>query len=206
MPRVSKTDELAEEICARLPSTGRSLVALAGPPGAGKSTLAERLASHLGPEAAVLPMDGFHLDNETLYARGLFARKGAPDTFDVAGFAACLKALKEANGPVFVPTFDRAADAVVPNGAVISADARIILVEGNYLLLDTENWRALHPLWELRVLIDVARPVLHARLVSRWLDHGLSQDAARRRAEENDLVNADTVRLHSIAPDILFSV
>ncbi|MEW9920122.1 phosphoribulokinase [Marimonas sp. MJW-29] len=180
----------------------RIVVAIAGPPGAGKSTVSEALARALDG-AAVLPMDGFHLDNDTLRDMGLLHRKGAPQTFDTKGLHALLQRIRQ-GGDVPVPTFDRAADAVVPDGAVIPAAARIVLVEGNYLLLDAPGWRDLHPFWDLTVAIEVPRAELEKRLIQRWLDHGLSPEDARRRAEGNDLPNADTVRTGSITPDLVF--
>lgn len=196
-------DQLADEIRTRAGDRARFLVAIAGAPGSGKSTLAERLSERLGAGAAVLPMDGFHLDNATLRARGLFERKGAPETFDAAGLGALLKRVK-AGGAVSVPTFDRAADRVVPGGARIAETARIVLVEGNYLLLDAPGWRDLAALFDFKVLISVPEEELERRLVARWRDHGLAPDAARRRARENDLVNARLVHRGSVEPDLIF--
>ena len=194
------------EVVARIRETegkgARVMVAVAGPPGAGKSTVSAALARAL-PEAAILPMDGFHLDNETLRARDLFARKGAPETFDVSGLRALLERVR-AGGEVRVPTFDRAADCVVPGGDVIPEAASIVIVEGNYLLLDEEGWRALHPFWDLTVMIDVPEDVLERRLVQRWLDHGLAPEAALARARQNDLPNAARVRTASVTADLVW--
>ncbi|WP_179379389.1 nucleoside/nucleotide kinase family protein [Jannaschia marina] len=190
---------LAQRLAALPP--GRRLIAVAGPPAAGKSTVTAPLAAALtraGRAAQVVPMDGFHLDNATLDARGLRARKGAPETFDVAGLLALVRAIR-AGGDVPFPTFDRAADATVPNGGLFTAE--IALVEGNYLLLDEAPWRALHPLWDATVMLDVPEGVLRDRLLRRWTDLGFDVDTARARAGANDLPNARRVRDGSIAAD-----
>lgn len=190
---------LAARLAALPP--GRRLVAVAGPPAVGKSTVTEPLAAALtalGRPARVVPMDGFHLDNATLDARDLRHRKGAPETFDTAGLLALVEALR-GGGPVPFPTFDRAADATVPNGGTF--DAEIALVEGNYLLLDEDPWRALHPLWDATVRLEAPEAVLRDRLVRRWLTHGLGADAALTRAESNDLPNARRVLSGSVPAD-----
>lgn len=185
---------------------GRFIVAIAGPPGAGKSTLVERLLASpaTGPAPALLQMDGFHLDNAILDARGQRAVKGAPQTFDGAGFVATLERVRRDDGEVFVPAFDRAADLARAAALRIGPEHRVVLAEGNYLLLDQPPWDAVRELVDLTVLIDVPVAELERRLVRRWLDHGLSPQAARRRAEENDLINARLVVTRSIASDIRF--
>ena len=188
---------------ARLPRSGaRRFVALAGPPGAGKSTLVDGLAPRLG--AAVLPMDGYHLDNALLGARGDLARKGAPWTFDVGGLMRDLQRLAADDGPVLVPVFDRALDLSRAAARVIGAEARLVLVEGNYLLLDQPPWTALAPFWDVTVLIDAPRAVLEARLCQRWRDHGHDPAQALARARVNDLPNADTVLDHSRPADLVW--
>ena len=193
-------DEVAARIAA-LPA-GRRLVALAGPPGVGKSTLAERLAAAVraaGRSAQVVPMDGFHRDNDWLDAAGQHARKGAAETFDAAGFVALVRAAK-AGGPLPYPTFDRGADATVPDGGELIAEVAVF--EGNYLLLDRPVWRELHPLWDLTVRLAASEGVLRDRLTARWLAHGLPPDAARARAEGNDRANGRVVASESVAADL----
>jgi fructokinase len=170
---------------------GRVLVAISGPPGAGKSTLAEALAAQIDG-AAVVPMDGFHLDNTILEARGLLARKGAPETFDAAGFVALIARLLQED-EVVIPVFDRGRDLAVAGARVIGPAQKILLVEGNYLLLNEAPWSALRRYWAATIGIDVPIEALEARLIQRWRDHGLSDAAARARAMGNDIPNARRV-------------
>ena len=179
---------------------GRVLNAIAGAPGAGKSTLAEALVDRLGPQAALVPMDGFHLDNAILDARGRRFAKGSPDTFDVAGFEAILQRLK-AGGEVIVPVFDRYSDVSRGSARVVPPEARIIVAEGNYLLLREAPWDRLHKLWDLTVFLDVPVAELERRLIDRWHHHGLSDAEARRRAFDNDIPNARRVIDGSVAAE-----
>lgn len=189
---MSSTNEILKAIRDLTGAGGRVLVGIAGAPGSGKSTYAETLAAQLGPVAAVMPMDGFHLDNETLRARDMLARKGAPETFDAQGFVELVQRLRT-QGEVAYPTFDRANDRTVPSGGTIDAATQVVLIEGNYLLLHAAPWSDLGGIFDISVFLDVPRDVLRARLVQRWLDHGLTKAQAEARAEGNDLRNADLI-------------
>ena len=167
-------------------------VAIAGPPGSGKSTIAADLRARVGDSCCVVPMDGFHLDNDTLAARGLLAVKGAPDTFDLAGFTGLVDDLKSGAVRHF-PTFDRDADSVVERGGVVPDEASVLLFEGNYLLFDEQGWRELAGMWDAALWLDVPEGVLQDRLTQRWLDQGMSRQDALARAQMNDLVNARRV-------------
>lgn len=183
----------------------RNIIAIVGAPGSGKSRLARELASALNDReprsAAVLAMDGFHLDNATLDARGLRARKGAPETFDVTGLHAQILALKHAEHDLPVPVFDRAADAVIPAAEIIPGRARFVLVEGNYLLLNHPGWRDLFPIFDLSVRLAVSEDDLRARLMRRWQD--LPEAEALRKVEENDLPNGRLLRQEGRAADLI---
>ncbi|WP_435230003.1 phosphoribulokinase [Pseudopelagicola sp. nBUS_20] len=179
----------------------RILVAIAGPPASGKSTLAEDLACTLGSTAVVLPMDGFHLENDQLQEMGLLHRKGAPETFDAEGFVSLLRRVRNESTIPF-PTFDREADKIVPNSGQIHEGTRIVLIEGNYLLLNLRPWSDLNNLFDLTVWLKVDREELEARLISRWLTHGLQPDDARTRVLGNDKKNVTFVEANSIAPDV----
>jgi len=196
------TDALLALIKARAEGRARYLVAIAGAPASGKTTLAAELAAKLEPCAAVLPMDGFHLENSVLQERGLLARKGAPETFDAQGFVELLARVRR-TPEVRYPTFDRQADCTRPERGLVSASTRIVLVEGNYLLLRTAPWAALEGLFDLTVSLEVARDELERRLIARWLKYGLPPEAARARALDNDMKNADFVAAHARAADIV---
>lgn len=179
----------------------RSLIAVAGPPAAGKSTLSEAVQQRFGMDVKILPMDGFHLDNAMLESRGHLHRKGAPFTFDVAQFAQIVAQIAQGQ-EVMAPTFDRTRDCVVPNAERISAATPLIVVEGNYLLLDEPQWADLAQYWDLSVFLDVPMDVLEARLIARWVAHNHTEDEARARALGNDIPNARTVLTQSRAADI----
>ncbi len=173
----------------------RVLVAISGPPASGKTTLASELARRLNAqkcETVVVPQDGFHLDNRVLQSRGELARKGAPQTFDGAGFIHMVRRLKE-HVDVVVPVFDRSRDVAIAGARVVAAQTEVVIVEGNYLLYDDAPWFNLAPLWTMSVRLDVPMPELRARLIQRWLAHGLSSAAATRRAISNDIPNAQSV-------------
>lgn len=186
---------LADRIKPLRAGPSRVIVAISGPPASGKTTLADELARRLNAqkcETVVVPQDGFHLDNQVLEARGQLNRKGAPHTFDGAGFVHTIRRLKE-RADVAVPVFDRARDIAIAGARIIPATAEVIIVEGNYLLYDEAPWFNLASLWTLSVRLDVPMEDLRARLIQRWLGHGFSRTAATRRAETNDIPNAQSV-------------
>lgn len=204
---MSDIAHLAAELFRKAAGRDRFLIAVAGAPGAGKSHLAERLVELLSEaSAAVVPMDGYHYDNAVLSARGLLPRKGAPETFDFAGFETLLQRLRAGGEDVAVPLFDRSADLARAGASVVPAATRFVIVEGNYLLLDEDPWRRLHGLFDWRIFLDVPRSDLARRLVQRWVDHGMSEDAARERAFSNDMANADRVIDRRREPDLVISL
>ena len=167
-------------------------VAIAGPPGSGKSTLANDLARRIGPSCCLVPMDGFHLDNATLSAQGLLSVKGAPETFDLAGFEKLIESLQAGRAKHF-PTFDRGLDSVIENGESVPDNLSVLLFEGNYLLFDEPGWAGLVNRWDASIWLDVQDEILETRLVERWLDQGMPAKEARERAQMNDLVNVRRV-------------
>ena len=186
---------------------GRSVTAIAGPPGAGKSTLADALAEALNAtdpgSAAVFPMDGYHYDDMVLVPRGLRPRKGAPETFDVSGFAHMLGRLKEnREAEIAVPVFDRSIEIARAGARMIPQTVRHLVVEGNYILLDTGDWQSLHRHYDTTVLIDVAEEELRRRLGERWKD--LDAEAFAYKLDVNDLPNGRLVRAESIQPEFVF--
>lgn len=201
-------EALPSEILARLAATnGRLTVAIAGPPGAGKSTLSDYLlhAINKGGEkpSIIVPMDGFHLDDAILDRRGLRSRKGSPPTFDCAGFAVLLQRLKQAENEVFIPVFDRSLELSRAAASVVGPEHRVLLVEGNYLLLDQEPWSQLAPFFDMTVYLDVPFPELERRLIDRWLGFGFDAATARNRALSNDIPNAELVAARSRKADFV---
>ena len=200
-----ETGALADHILSRQGSA-RMIVAIAGAPGAGKSTLADALCIALNARrpgvAVVMPMDGYHLDNAILDARGLRARKGSPPTFDVNGLACDLARVRAADRPVILPVFDRDLDLARAGAREVGPEVPVILIEGNYLLLDDDPWRDLAPLFDLTVFLRVPEAELERRLIDRWLHYGHDPDSARARALGNDIPNARLVATTSRPADI----
>lgn len=187
-------DALAKLLADRAKGGGRVIAALAGPPGSGKSTVADKLAEVLNASqpglAAVLPMDGYHYDDLHLVPAGLRPRKGAPETFDVGGFYHTLHRLRARDEEfVAVPVFDRDIEIARAGARMIAADVPVIIVEGNYLLLDTPPWSRLRPMFDVAVLVDVPEPVLRDRLTARWQHYNLTEDEIAWKLDGNDLPN-----------------
>lgn len=201
------SEDLVSAILARAADTKRLVVAIAGPPGAGKSTVSATLCAAINardPDAAVVvPMDGFHLDNAILDARDMRKRKGSPPTFDCAGFEVMLRRLREGGEDIVIPLFDRKLDLARAGADIVKADQRILLVEGNYLLLDQAPWNRLEPLFDMTIFLQVDRLELENRLVQRWLGFGYNVGSAQARALSNDMPNADLVLEHSRPADFI---
>jgi pantothenate kinase len=184
----------------------RVIAALAGPPGSGKSTIAERVCSALNSTAAgmaaVLPMDGYHYDDLYLVPAGLRARKGAPETFDVGGLYHTLKRLQARDeGEVAVPVFDRDIEIARAGARLIPAEMPVIVAEGNYLLLGKDPWSRLRPLFDVAVLLEVPEAVLRERLTARWRHYGLTADEIAWKLDGNDLPNGRLVMAESRGED-----
>lgn len=200
-PDTQIVSDLARRVAAIRPKARRRLIAIAGAPASGKSTLAADLVAALGATASLVPMDGFHLDNRLLDTRGLRSRKGAPQTFDAAGFVHLVRRLA-VEDEVVSPVFDRTRDIAIAGARAVGPDTETAVVEGNYLLLNQAPWSELQQHWDLSVMLDVSEEVLTRRLIQRWRDHGLDPELAEARARSNDLANALHIIDHSVGPDI----
>jgi pantothenate kinase len=144
--------------------------------------------------AVVAPMDGFHLPNSELDARGLRTVKGAPETFDAEGFVRLLRrAREEPEATVRWPEFHRELDEPTPEAIVITPTAKLVITEGNYLLLDRPWWREVRPLLDAVWYIDARREVLRRRLLERQLAAGRSEEDAVRHVDGSDLPNTELV-------------
>ncbi len=208
LPKDTDLERLAELLIARF-QTERGIVAIAGPPGVGKSTFSEALRDRINLAAdgtcEILPMDGFHFDDIYLNANGWRARKGAPHTFDVGGLRSMLARL-QANDEhgIAVPVFDRDIEITRAGARMISGSVRIVLVEGNYLLMTPPPWGGLRQYFDVTVMLQVPEALLRSRLLARWTGIGFSEDEAKEKASGNDLLNVREVIENSTAAD--FSV
>ncbi|WP_320195816.1 nucleoside triphosphate hydrolase [Agrobacterium rosae] len=200
---------LTDTLMQRASGYSRFIVAIAGPPGAGKSTLADALHGELtkrGEKAEVLPMDGFHMDNGILRERGLLARKGAPETFDVRGFFDIVTAVRKADQEVLVPVFDRSREIAIASARFVSSETRFILAEGNYLLLNEEPWIRLKDSFDFSIFVGPTVEVLEQRLRDRWIGYGLDDAGIAAKLYENDLPNGKRVVQNSQQADIRIDI
>ncbi len=180
--------ERARDLAAR---PGRAILGITGPPAAGKTTLAARLRDELGEAAAYVPLDGFHLAHELLAGRGMVERKGAPDTFDAAGYVALLRRLRDPDeGVVYAPRFDRSIEDSIANAIAVPPDVPLVITEGNYLLLRSGPWVQVPGLLDEIWYIELAEETRLRRLVGRHMEFGRDAAEARARATGTDQRNA----------------
>jgi len=203
----STLDELVDRAAGLVHEGGRTVLGVVGAPGSGKSTLVDALVEQLltlpsptgdneEPWVVGLPMDGFHLSNARLEELGLSDRKGAPETFDAWGFAALMARLTdpdEADHTVYSPSFEREIEEPVAGAVAVSPAARLVITEGNYLLLEDPPWEAarrqLAEVW----MCDTEEERRMRQLIARHERFGMEPDAARDWAQGPDQSNADLV-------------
>jgi pantothenate kinase len=188
--RTAAVAELAELAVRRQEEAGhRILIGITGPPGSGKSTIAESLVADLGERAVLVPMDGFHLPQATLVRLGRRDRMGAPDTFDAAAYAALLARLRTP-ALATAPAFDRTVEEPLPDRIVIPAETDIVVTEGNYLLAGTGGWGAVRPQLDAVWYVDLDEGVRLERLIARHHAFGKTPDEAVGWANGPDAANA----------------
>ena len=185
----------------------RYFISLSGPPASGKSTISEKIINDLnskGYQSSILQMDGFHLDDQILKDQNLISKKGAPETFDVMGLISFLSRL-QIEPEVIVPIFDRSLELSRSSATIINKETKVILVEGNYLLLKSKPWDNLQKFFDVSVMISCEEKVLEKRLIDRWKNFNLSKEDIYQKVYQNDLPNGLNVLNNSSASDYILT-
>lgn len=198
--------ECLERAKALLALGGRRILGLAGAPGSGKSTLAAALKEALGERAVVVPMDGYHLANSELVRIGRQGRKGAPDTFDAAGYVALLRRLREATDTVYAPAYRREFEEGIAGAIAVPPEVPLVITEGNYLLLDDGAWSGVKPLLDEAWFVDVDDTLRRERLLARHMRFGRERDDALNWIAVTDEPNARLITASRHWADAVISV
>jgi len=202
-------DTLADRARSLVHNGGRAVLGITGAPAAGKTTLAEELVAALSKSqptgwVAHVPMDGFHLADVELERLGNRDRKGAPDTFDAYGYANLLRRLREdADEMIYAPGFERVIEQPIAGAIGVPREARLIVSEGNYLLLDDARWAGVRPLVDEVWYVDLDQPERLRRLVERHMLFGKSQADAIAWATGTDERNAAVIAATKAAADLI---
>ena len=175
-------------------NNSRILLGLVGKPGVGKSTLVERIKLDFpGDEISIIPLDGYHLSNEILEAKGARARKGAPDTFDTQRFTELLRVVKSTPDEIHFPIFHREIEASIADEGIVPLAARVVVVEGNYLLSSEFGWDKVAELLDYSFYIEIDDEIRMERLILRHVRFGKSLAAAKDWAMGTDESNAQFI-------------
>ncbi len=186
----------------------RVLIGIIGKPGAGKSTLSKFLMGKLPKDlVTVVPMDGYHLSNKVLKDLKRSDRKGAPDTFDVAGFVSLVKRIRsEQTQNIYYPIFDRAIEESIAAQGVVTSATKVVIIEGNYLLHDEGGWEVLNDLLDESWMVDVDDDKRISRLISRHIAYGKDPEAAKAWAKGTDEVNAKLIERGRTRADFVVAI
>jgi pantothenate kinase len=183
---------------------GRAMIGICGAPGAGKSTLAERLVKALGAEAVLIGMDGYHLAQVELERLGRVERKGAPDTFDAAGYVHLLRRVRDQDGEtVYAPEFRREIEEPIAGAVPVRPEHRYVVTEGNYLLVDEEPWHQVRTLLTETWFLAPDEALRRDRLIARHRAFGRTLDEARERTLGSDERNAVLINATRRAADLV---
>lgn len=202
--RVAQLDDLFSR-ARRLALAGeRRLLGITGPPGAGKSTLARVIVDEVGASSRLVEMDGFHLAQSRLAELGRLQRKGAIDTFDGAGFLElALRLRRQGTETVYAPQFRRDLEEPVAGSLAVEPEARLVVIEGNYLLVPQEPWGRLRALLDEVWYCEPGEDVRLQRLVDRHRRYGKSGEEARCWALGPDQRNADLIAATRGSADLI---
>lgn len=203
--------QIAGEIAAALvDSAHRLIVGFAGAPGSGKSTLAAQVCAELGSRAVLVPLDGWHLSAHQTARLGMADRRGAPETFDAAGFLVLLRRLRaqsQFGGPtIYAPEYRREIEEPVAGAVAIDAHVPVVVTEGNYLLLDRPVWRDVRAQLDLSYLVELDAQERRRRLVARHRQFGKSPREAARWVAGSDEANARLVAEQTLSPNRVITV
>jgi len=181
-----------QRIISLIASGSRKMLGIVAAPGAGKSTLAQALQSQFAEAVQVVPMDGFHLANSELHRLGRRLRKGAPDTFDAAGYVNLLRRIhaQHPDEVVYAPEYRRELEEAIAGAIAVLPQTRLIVTEGNYLLLDDNPWCQLREVLDETWYLDVPEDLRYTRLLARHMRFGRSEQQARDWIASTDEPNA----------------
>lgn len=194
-PAPSDIETITKHLTTRISRGERCLVGIAGAPGAGKSTFVAELADRFDPTPPIVGMDGFHLAHSHLQTVELVHRKGAHYTFDAWGYLAMLRRISK-QGPdevVFAPQFDRSIEDSIAAAVPVRDTDRLVLTEGNYLLIDQPPWNEIKRYLSLSIYLDLDEDIRLERLIKRHIEFGKTPEHATRHVHESDQLNAHLV-------------
>ena len=184
-------DELVARARALAATGRRRILGIAGAPASGKGMVADQLLERLGPSAVLVPMDGFHLAESELHRLGSHQRKGAPDTFDAAGYLALLRRIRYSDEEVvYAPKFHREIEESFAGAIAVSPDVPLVITEGNYLLLDSGPWARVRGLLDEAWFLAPDEDERVERLIARHVRHGRTPEQAREWVHRSDERNA----------------